>query len=729
MTLANVLRVLPLLLVTGLMGCLGGGGGGGGGSGSGSSTALADRFVASGNSDGTISILRVDPVAGFANATAFLNVSAFPFRKMIHDAANGRLVAVTSSELHLLPFDAATGGVALGDARDTSGDSSHLFLSDDGSVAYVASGTTAGAIQVYKISEAGFLSPPVSTSLAVSPSFVTLNPAGDRLYVVSRTDDQIVVFDIDADGVLVADPVTIDTDQNPTGLVFNKPGTVAYLSRSGGSSDSLQIHDVEEGGALTFRNAVNVGTSLFGLLLDANGAHLYAVASNDRIYHYQVESATGDLTFIDSHNVASGPNALTFSPTGAELYISHSQGAVVSTLAVDPSDGTLTVMDSARIFNNANTVAAIGGNGALVPTATFLLTPDVSGLRIFEVGADGGLTLQDTESGSHALISGEVAVDYTAGLLLGAGRTADAGNPRQDLLTSYQFDPENGDLALIESVDATVLQINAVPGFQRIKLGRSGRFLYVLDQDGVPIPSILRTFAYAADGEITTEAISNINVGSGPENLSMHPAGRNIYSINSDSDTITGFQFASTNGAPQAPVNSVPGQQGPGVGRPIDLKFHPNGRYAYASLANDHQMVNFFVSPTAGLGFITRQNAPQVDGSDVRPGPIGVHPSGQYLYVGEDVIDGDPNKVAIYDINQTNFTLAFRSRIDVADDGIPSWIEIDPLGRFLYVRFRDQRVQVFTIDESGDLIDTQQVVDAGSSAGRLPSMTLVAPLR
>jgi len=39
-------------------------------------------------------------------------------------------------------------------------------------------------------------------------------------------------------------------------------------------------------------------------------------------------------------------------------------------------------------------------------------------------------------------------------------------------------------------------------------------------------------------------------------------------------------------------------------------------------------------------------------------------------------------------------------------------------------------VQVFSIDAAtGDLSDTEQVVDAGDDGGFLPTMTLVAPLR
>lgn len=718
---------LGFLVVLNIAACGGGGSGGSSGNDGGNGSvakALADRFVVSGHSDGTLSISRVDPVAGFTSPIAYSKLSAFQFRELLHDTANDRVIAVTSNEIFLLSFDALTGAISEVDSRDTSGNTSHFALKDDASVAYVASGTTSGAIDVYTISGAGTLSPRVSVSLEVNPYFVTLNPAGDRLYVVSRSDDQIHILDINADGSLVPTPIFMDTDENPTALVFNEAGSLAYLSFSHTSSDMIQVYSVGDDGALEHSTSVDDNTNVLDLVLDEKGEHLYAITSNDRVYHYRVEDATGELTMIDSHSLFSSSSDLTLSPTGAELYVSHNNSPAVSTLAVDEVNGTLRVMGYARVFNNANTVTAIGGEGALVPTPKFLLAPDVSGLRVFEIGVDGGLNLQDTLAGSHALIDGQVAVQYVSGLLLGAGRNN--LSPKQDLLTSYLFDPTGGDLTFIESANATVVQKDSVPGFQRIELGRAGQFLYVLDQDDTAEKGNLRTYAYTADGEINTTAVSNFAVGDGPENLSMHAAGRYLYSINSFSDRISRFQVNPTTGIPEGGQLYLPGNQGAGVGRPVDMKFHPNGFYAYISLANDHQVTRHVMTATGALDNPTRHTPPKVGESDVRPGPIGVHPTGQYLYVGEDVIDGPPHKIAIYDINQANFSLAYRSRVNVA--GLPSWIELDPSGRLLYVRFRDQRIQVFTIDDSGGLTDTQQVVDAGNDAGFLPTFTLVAPL-
>lgn len=726
---------LCLLAVFALAACGGGGSGGGGGEEDPNDpddpqdpvapapSEPADRFVVSGNADGSLSILRADPVAGFANAIAYVKVSAFPFRDMIHDAANGRLVTLTRTDLHMLAFNATTGEIVETDARPTSGSSSHLALKDDGSVAYVASGPELNEnnIDVYSIASGGTLEPPVSTPLAIDPDYVTLNPAGTRLYVVSRTDDQIVVFDVNADGSLAATPATIDTDENPTALVFNAAGTVAYLTRADNSQDSLGIYDVNSDGGLTLRASFDVDTNAIDLVLSADGAHLYVLeSSNDEVHHFSVAGATGDLSFVDSFNLSFTPTDLTLSHTGAELYVSHSEGAVVSTLAVEASDGTLTVLDFARVFDGASTVAAIGGSGALIPTATLLLVPDRTGISVFEVGTDGLLNLLDKRSTEEALIDGEVEVQYPAELLLGAGRNAGS----RDLLNSYQFDSVSGDLDLIESVDATIIDAN-VPGFQRMELGGSGRFFYVLDQNFTADAAFVRTFSYSTDGDLTAAAEDDVSVGEGAENLTLHPAGRYIYSVDSFADRISGLTVSATTGALANRQVFRPGGDGQGEGRPIDLKFHPNGRYAYISLRDDSEMVRYVVEEDGFLSNIDRTSPPQNGGVDVQPGAIGMHPSGRYLYVGEG--GNTPDSIAIYDVNQNDYSLTYRSRIAAAET--PSWIEVDPLGRFLHVRYQDETVQVFTIDAStGNLTNTGQIVEGGTDGGFLPTMTLVTPL-
>ena len=467
--------------------------------------------------------------------------------------------------------------------------------------------------------------------------------------------------------------------------------------------------------------ALSNSNSPIDMVLSDDGAHLYVVdSSNRRVNHYAVDTASGMPTFMTGTNVSFTPTDLALSVTGAALYVGHSEDDLVSTFHVDSNSGSLRAADWVRAYNPVNVVVAIGGRGDLQPEAAYLLAPDDGGLSRFSIAADGLLNLEATENTTGALMDGEVAVDYAKGLLLGAGETA-AG---ADLLTSYRFDPVTGSTSAISTIDATV---SSQSSFERIELGRSGRFMYVLDDDVLDSANnergFIRTYAFAANGTITPTAVDFDVADQAPENLSLHPAGRFIYSINSFDDSISRFEVNENNGTLVGGTQYTPGRTGSGQGRPIDMRFHPNGRYAYVSLEDDSQIVRYQVASNGALQNIRRTTLPLFNGQRVEPAPIAVHPSGKYVYVGE---RNTTNSVSVLAVNPGDYSLTHQSRVGAA--GNPSWISVDPQGRFLYVRFTDTSIQVYSIDpNSGNLTDTQQVVAAGSSSGLYPSMTMVTP--
>ena len=706
-----------------------GGGGGGNGDSGGGGTVIdpvllppADRFVLSGNNDGTVSVFRNDKTAGYATAVAYLNAgNGFAIQDMVYDEINGRVVLITNNQISVLGFNAATGEGSVIDTRSTSGNSSHLTLNASGTTAYVASGTSLDQnVDVYTISAAGTLSIADSTMVSVDPDYIRLDPGETRLYLVSRSDDQILIFDINADGSLVPGPQAVPTGTNPTAISFNPAGTIAYVSRQS-NSDNLVVYSVGSGGELSQVMTLLNSNSPIDMVLSKDGAHLYVVdSSNKRVNHYVVDTVSGMPTFMASTNVSFTPTDLVLSETGAALYVGHSEDDLVSTLRVDSNSGSLSVANWVRAYSSVNTVAAIGGRGELQPEAAYLLAPDDAGLSRFSIAADGLLNLEATGNTTGALMDGEVAVDYAKGLLLGAGETA-AG---ADLLTSYGFDPVTGATTPISTIDATV---SSQSSFQRIELGRSGRFMYVLDEDVLDSSNnergFIRTYAFAANGTIFPAAVDFDVADQAPENLSLHPAGRFIYSINSFDDSISRFEVNEGNGMLSGGTQYTPGRTGSGQGRPIDMRFHPNGRYAYVSLEDDSQIVRYQVASNGALQNISRTTLPLFNGQRVEPAPIAVHPNGRYVYVGE---RNTTNSVSVLAVNPGNYSLTHQSRVGA--DGNPSWISVDPQGRFLYVRFTDTRIQVYSIDpNSGNLTDTQQVVAAGSRSGLYPSMTMVTP--
>ncbi len=308
-----MIKGFALLGIVGLLSSCGGGGGGGG-----TPAAPADRYVLSGNGDGTISVFRNNVVAGYATAVGYFDAgSGFPISDMIYDEGNGRVVLITSGgasngKIIVLSFDAATGKVEKLDERPTSGNSSHLALNSSGTAAYVASGAstlTTQSVDTYTISAAGILSVANSTVLSsFDPDYIKLNTAETRLYVVSRSNAEVLIFDINADSSLAGSPQTVATNSNPSAIGFNLDGTTAYLTRVN-TSANLVVYSVGADGNLSQTTSLTNSNSPIDMVLSDDGQHLYVLdSSNSNVNHYTIDSSTGEPTFVTSTNLRLYPD-------------------------------------------------------------------------------------------------------------------------------------------------------------------------------------------------------------------------------------------------------------------------------------------------------------------------------------------------------------------------------------------------------------------------------------
>ena len=690
----------------------------------------SDNFGISGNSDGTLSILRKNDVTGYATTVGYFPLnSSETIMDSVYETSTQRLFVLTNNSLYVLHWSDAS-GISQIDTRPTSQNSSHLVLNAAGTAAYVASGASSSSfVDMFGVRSDGSLDAKVSTSITNDPDSIQLARDGGHLYVVSRSNSNITIFAVNSDGSLAASPTTTNTSSSqPTGLVFNAAGSIAYVTNT--SSSSLELYTVDSSsGSLTSSSSFSTTANLIDLVLSADGGHLYTLSSSGSVNHYTVAS-DGSLTWDNSTtNLGFTATDLRLSYTGAELYVSISGDQSVATLSV-ASDGTLTAKGWSRVFGSPNTVAAIGGDtGPLTPTARYLLAPDSTGLQRFSVATDGTLTAMDAVTSSGALIDGEAAVDYRHSLVLAAGEDATS----VDTLASYNLNKWTGGLSGVSTLNppadtgGTALATSTTE-FGRVEPGGAGRVMYVLDKarDATSNARVI-TYAYAADGTITAQAtdIDNIGINTNPENLTLNPAGNYLFSVNSYGDTITRFNVSASDGTVSNSASYTPGLTGSGVGRPLDMRFHPNGRYAYVSLEDDSKMVTYAVGTNGLLSLSQSLATPVVSSANTQPGPIAVHPNGEYVYVGE---RNSNTGISVYKIDTAgNYTLTHQSRVVVT--GNPSWLEVDPQGRFLLARYSDESIQVFSINQtSGDLTAVQQV-SAGSDGGFMPSMTLVSPLQ
>ena len=107
-------------------------------------------------------------------------------------------------------MDADSGNLTEIDNRPTSGNSSHLALNSVGSAVYVASGTSSGqAVDMSAICNSGMLSPATSTTISIDPDYIKLYPAETCPYVVSRNDNQILIYSFNPDNTLAGRPLPV----------------------------------------------------------------------------------------------------------------------------------------------------------------------------------------------------------------------------------------------------------------------------------------------------------------------------------------------------------------------------------------------------------------------------------------------------------------------------------------------------------------------------------------
>lgn len=690
----------------------------------------SDNFVISGNNGGTLSILLHNEMTGYATTIGYyyLGGSGFNVQDMVYDEPHQRLFVITTNDIYVLGWDNASGITQI-DTRGTSSNSSHLAVNAAGTVAYVASGQGGSneRIDIYHIGSDGNMTSQSLVDLTVDPDYIKLSPDGSHLYVVSNADNSIMIFGVNSDGSL-ASPTTMSTATNPSALAFNQSGSRAYLTRNSNSTDSLVTYTVSStDGSLTQGTSYSHTSSPLDMVVSADGGHLYVLdGSNKRIDHYTIAS-NGDLTYdTNNYNVSFTATDLALSYTGAELYVGHSQDDLVSTFAIDSTDGTLTAKDWVRTFNSVNAVAAIGGNtGPLQPTARRLIAPDTSGQFRFEVASDGMLNLVDTGTSTGALIDGDSGMDYQHGLLLAAGM--DASTPEVATLSAYSFNPITDALSPVNSVTAQDTAGTTLSGnlsLKRVQVGGAGRVFYALYSSVVSSdPAYVYSYAYAADGTIDPQALSFYSLGTNrePENLRLHPAGKYLYSVNAIGDGYTRLTINPSDGKISTGLGTV------NIGnRPLDLAFHPNGRYAYMTMELLSQVKTYTVSNLDGsLGLLSSTTIPTASSNTPYPGPVIVHPNGKYVYAG----DRSDETVVVFKV-ETNYTLTYQSRIPAT--GPPSDLEIDPQGKFLITRHRgDEKVDVYSINANGDLNQLQSSVVAGDGTNTdfMPTVTLVSPMQ
>ena len=312
------------------------------------------------------------------------------------------------------------------------------------------------------------------------------------------------------------------------------------------------------------------------------------------IYTFEVNTATGDLTPIDSYPSGDrNPTWLAFHPKKTHLYAANSvSNGSVSAFSIDPSNGGLTLLNTADAKGSGSTHCSVhpsgnwlfvanygGGNAAVLP-----VKPD---------GTLGDATDVVTIPVNPPALGKQPAVDAPPGSFAISGH--DAAHAHQ-----IECDPAGNYVFLTD-------------------LGTDRTLLYKFD---------------AAAGKLTPNTPPAVaeTEGAGPRHFAFHPNGRYFYVINEEASTMTFMTYDAGTGilTPQQTLSTLP-KHFVGTTYTSEVIVSADGRYVYG-LNRLHDTIAIF--RVGGDGRLTWLGEEWTRADYPRHGAI--EPTGNFLYVCND---------------------------------------------------------------------------------------------
>ncbi|MCA9524371.1 MAG: beta-propeller fold lactonase family protein [Myxococcales bacterium] len=673
---------------------------------------IVSRLVVSSGQDGVLSLLWVDGPSGSLRHRSFLPGDGFSLESLAL-SPDGRFIyaAAGNGLLHTFALDATKGSVTEMPTLSLAGTAKSVVLDSSGGQLYVALGS-AGVAHLAIDPVTGVATQSSGPYTGLDASRLVLHPSGSLLLALDRTNSKVVAYTRTLPGGTLSPAASSTIDSQATSIALDLRGKVAYVTYNE-SSDNVKVYDLNPStGALTPRQTLTAGSNPAVILVNHDGTAAYVGNSgSNNVTRFTIASETGELTKKENVTGDEGPTSLALSPAGDYLYSGNVTGSGVSVFRVSPSDGSLTLVDTIYVAYPVNAVVSVPGSAHLKQTATHVLAPDKLGVQLYDVTDDQGtLSLKTTAGKPGSAV--EAVLDPLYGVVYSVEST-------DNKIVSFPFDREPDTTTPYTALDGPA----DIPLLETLVVGPLSRYLYVLDtRNQSDLAGRILRYEIGPAGLGTLRG--STNTGSNPEALLLHPAGRWMYSLNSFADTISLFELSLSAGTLALKKTMTPGQAGQGVGRPLSLDFHPNGRYAYLTLSHDRELVRYHVAPTNGeLETPSRTTTVGVSAVDDRPLSIAVDPQGHFAvvsFIGAEVVS--------YRIDPQDFTLSKVNSV-LLDGLAPRSLAVDPQSRFVYVTVKGGTARLL-VDADGKLsgpVQTELTGDDSTTSYR--AVTIVDELK
>lgn len=323
----------------------------------------------------------------------------------------------------------------------------------------------------------------------------------------------------------------------------------------------------------------------------------YSDADENGVFSYRVDRETGALESLDATPGGADPSFLAVHPDGERLYaVNETDPGTVRTLAIDPSSGELTELNSVDS----------GGDGPCYCSVVsgHLVVAHYAGgvVSLLPIGDDGRIEApvdvvehegssvdpeRQTQPHPHSAVGGP------------SGRYVYVPDLGTDRVVSYRLDDESGELDRTGAVD---LPDGAGP--RHFEIGPDGDVAYVINE----LDSTIATLDLDDEtGELSLrETVSTLPEGvAGDDNITadvhLHPSGLRLYGSNRGHDSIAIFDVDEDGGLAAKGHESTRGEW------PRHFAIDPTGEWLFAENMRSDAVVTFGVEPDGTLAHADRE--------------------------------------------------------------------------------------------------------------------------
>jgi 6-phosphogluconolactonase len=275
-----------------------------------------------------------------------------------------------------------------------------LAATPNGAFLYVA--TLAGSIFLYTVGTNGALtlgnggSPVVQ---ALYPTWMTIDPSGNWLFVVSKSSPQLLIFQINTStGVITqtSQGTVVLSSGNPTQVYVTPNNSFVYIGLGPGGTDGFAFDSSTGAVSGKIHLAPLNGASDNTFAADNDSAYLFVGEAGTGIRSLAIGSA-GGLTEVTGSPFASqlGPQSIVVDPTNAYVYVANRTANVITGYTLG-TGGSLTPLSTSP-FSTGSTPNAM----SLDSTGTYLFVVNSGGspdMQVFSFDATTGGKLDSVTS-------------------------------------------------------------------------------------------------------------------------------------------------------------------------------------------------------------------------------------------------------------------------------------------------------------------------------------------